>query len=417
MRRWLTMSGIVLTTAVVTVSLMASARRSRRYYGEFETLATMIQKIREQYVEEVDIKKLLEGAARGVVMELDLYSQYLSPDFAKELEIDTSGEFGGLGIEITLDRHQRLTVVTPLEGTPAFKAGVRAGDIIIKIDGQSTEGITLMQAVKKLRGPRGTKVTITVLHEGESDPVDITIVRDIIRIKSVASAWFVSLEPKIGYLRLSQFQKRTIEELDQTIDRFKSEGMQALVLDLRYNPGGLLDTAVDVADRFVKEGVIVSTRGRAPGTEQVYRAGKLKVYGEFPMCVLISRRSASASEIVAGALQDHKRAVIIGERSFGKGSVQTIIPLPPEGALLKLTTAYYYTPSGRLIHRVEKKEKPYGIEPDILIPMNLEQERKMLEAWNKERILHEGKEKKQHYIDPQLQRAVDVLSEMLGSSG
>jgi len=389
---------VLIGVALITLTLAATSKKDENFYDEYERLATIVQQIRRNYVKEPDTKALFEGAAKGMVQDLDPFSQYLPPVLAKELEIDTSGEFGGLGIEITLDEQRILTVITPLEGSPAFKAGVRAGDRILKIEGKSTEGISLTEAVTKLRGPKGTKVTITVLHEGEKQTTDITIERDIIRIKSVTSVKMVCTKPKIGYIRLAQFQKRSLEELDEAVRSLQKQGLQALVLDLRYNPGGLLETSIDVSSRFLKEGsVVVSTKGRAPNTTAVFKAGKYEPYGDFPMAVLISRRSASASEIVAGALKDHHRAVIIGERSFGKGSVQTVIPIGDDGALLKLTTALYYTPSGRLIHRFpdDRNSKTWGIEPDIYVPLSREEEIKMLEAWGQEHILRQtpnGKE-------------------------
>jgi len=332
-------------------------------YGKLKVFGEALQYILSSYVEPVKSKDLIYGAIKGMVGELDPHSTFLTPDMFKEMQVETRGEFGGLGIEITI-RKGKLTVVSPIEGTPAYKAGVKAGDIIIKIDGKSTEGITLMEAVKKLRGPKGTKVTITIVREGLEKPLDITITRDIIKIKSVVYR-MEDPKDKVGYVRIRAFRERTARNLKEAIKEMKGEGMRALVIDLRNDPGGLLTQAVKVSDLLLPKGkLIVYTKGRTKEDQMRFVSREKPILPpSFPMVVLVNAGSASASEIVSGALQDWHRAVIIGERTFGKGSVQTIFPLS-DGSALKLTTAEYYTPKGRSIQEE-------GIIPDVEISSNL----------------------------------------------
>ena len=337
------------------------AKKDDSLYKYLRTLSEAIHYIQKNYVKDVDSKELIYNAIKGMTSSLDPHSLFLTPDMFKEMQVETKGEFGGIGIEITM-KDGVLTIVSPIEDTPAWRAGLKAGDKIIKINGKSTRGMTLMEAVKKLRGPKGTKVTITILRDGQK-PFDVTIVRDIIKIKSVTFKMLNEKE-RIGYIKIKSFQERTTKELDKAFYALYKKGLKGLILDLRNNPGGLLQQAVEVSDRFLKGGkLIVYTKGKGATENLRFFSHDRKTYPYVPMVILVNAGSASASEIVTGALKAHKRAVVIGERTFGKGSVQTLFPLS-DGSALKLTTAYYYTPDGVCI-----EEK--GIEPDIIIPENL----------------------------------------------
>lgn len=440
----------VLIVTFVSLAVQGFAARRADLYQEFETLAVVVEKIRDNYVEEVDEKDILEGALRGALRSLDGYSAYISPDDFEEFRTQTKGEFQGLGIEIGIRDHW-LTVIAPIEGTPAWRAGIRPGDRIVKIEGKSTEKMSTMDAVKVLRGKKGTKVAITIVHEGERKMIDLTITRDVIPLISVrgyrrkdeAGHWdhFVDPEHKIGYIRLNAFQENSVKDLDKAVAELQSEGMKGLVLDLRFNPGGLLSTAVNVADRFLEEGVVVSTRGRAVRSVS-YKAHKFGTYKNFPLAILVNNWSASASEIVAGAIQDHRRGIIVGERTFGKGSVQNVIPLRGGKSALKLTTARYYTPSGRSIHRKEENGEG-GLVPDIVVETDTKQEVNIQRLWQKlgtppspkkedeekaekEKPMSEAPELKEtpdveeektdkpdEFKDEQLARAVDALKVMV----
>ncbi len=326
-------------------------------YESLEAFTNILAIVRKNYVDEVQTKDLINGAINGMLNGMDPHSAYLTPELYKELQMDTQGRFGGLGIEITV-RNGILTVVSPIEDTPAFRAGIKSGDQILKIEGEFTKDMSLMQAVKKMRGPKGTKLNLSVKREGVADLLDFSIVRDTIRVQSVRSRL---LEEGYVYVRLAQFQERSDRDLQRALEKLASEkaGIRGLVLDLRNNPGGLLTQAVRVADLFLESGMIVYTEGRLENQKQKYFARKEGSWTEFPIVVLVNGGSASASEIVAGALQDHKRAVILGTKTFGKGSVQTILPLDDNSAL-RLTTARYYTPKGRSIQAT-------GIVPDIVM--------------------------------------------------
>ena len=378
-----------LGVVIVLVLLKAApaANEDEATYASFKTFVTVLEQVKRSYVTEVDDEKLFYGAFKGMLAELDPYSQFMTRQDIEQLTIDTEGEFGGLGIEITLDQNRILTVITPIEETPAMKAGVLPGDKIIEIEGKTTYNMTLLDAVKVLRGKPGTKVTITVLHQGTNKREEITITRDIIKVKSIRATKMVDEAAKIGYLRMSNFQKTTADELDDAVKELQDQGMKALILDLRRNPGGLLDSAVSVCDRFLDSGLIVSTKGRQAGTAHRFEAHKRGTYPHFPLAVLVSNYSASGSEIVAGAIQDTRRGILVGSRTFGKGSVQTILPVN-DGAKLRLTTAKYYTPSGRMIHRDmdAKEEDPWGIMPDIEVKMTFEEELGLLKHWQSERI-------------------------------
>jgi carboxyl-terminal processing protease len=326
-------------------------------YRQLNLFGDVFERIRSDYVEQPDDSKLVESAINGMLTSLDPHSSYMSPKSFKDMQVQTRGEFGGLGIEVTMEEGL-VKVVAPIDDTPAARAGVRAGDIITQLDGEQVQGLSLNQAVDKMRGPVNSPITLTIKRDGAAEPLQIKIVRDTIRIKSVRSR---EEGGDIGYLRITQFNEQTYDGLRDQIAKIEkdipSDKLKGFVLDLRNNPGGLLDQAISVSDAFLERGEIVSTRGRNADESQRYnaRAGDL-IKGK-PVVILINGGSASASEIVAGALQDHKRATLVGTRSFGKGSVQTIIPLGQNGAI-RLTTARYYTPSGRSI-------QAKGIDPDI----------------------------------------------------
>lgn len=342
---------------VVGSSLAQKASGVTEAYESLKVFTDAISIIQKSYVEKTNSKDLVYGAMKGMLEGLDPHSSFMNPDTFKEMQVETKGEFGGLGIEITM-KEGMLMVVSPIEDTPAFKAGIKPGDIIIKIEGKATKDLTLMDAVKMMRGPKGTSVTITIARESFPEPKDFTITRDIIAVKSVKTK---ALEPGYGYVRVAQFQEKTDSDLDKALDKMEKEngGLKGLVLDLRNNPGGLLDQAVKVSDDFLESGLIVYTDGRIEGQKMTFSAKKEGTRPNYPIVVLVNAGSASASEIVAGALQDHERALILGTQTFGKGSVQTIYPLE-DGSALRLTTARYYTPSGRSI-------QAKGITPDIIL--------------------------------------------------
>lgn len=327
-------------------------------FEELRTFTEIFGRIKRDYVEQVSDKKLLEDAVRGMLSGLDPHSAYLVPEEYQELKEGTTGQFGGLGIEVTME-NGFIKVVSPIDDTPAQRAGLKTGDLIIRLDDKPVKGMSLVEAVKTMRGDPGSKIELTVVREGEEAPLKFTLVRDIIKVKSVKSKL---LEKGYGYVRISSFQSGTGESLLDSLAQLKKDNagvLKGLVLDLRNNPGGVLNAAVEVSDAFLKSGLIVYTKGRIENSEMRFNASSDDLLNGAPMVVLINAGSASASEIVAGALQDQKRAVIMGEKSFGKGSVQTILPTS-NGAAVKLTTARYYTPSGRSI-------QAEGIEPDIAL--------------------------------------------------
>lgn len=327
-------------------------------YEDLRAFSEIFGRIKTDYVEPVSDKKLLQDAIRGMLTGLDPHSAYLDNEEYKELQEGTTGEFGGLGIEVTME-NGFVKVVSPIDDTPAQRAGLKAGDLIVKLDEKPVKGMTINEAVKIMRGEVGSNITLLVVREGEEAPLKIVLTRDIIKVKSVKSKL---LEKNYGYLRISSFQSGTSQGLNDAIAELKKENkgaLKGLVLDLRNNPGGLLNAAVDVSDAFLEKGLIVYTQGRIKNSEIRFNAASGDLISGAPLVVLINSGSASASEIVAGALQDQKRAIIMGEKSFGKGSVQTVLPTSNGGAV-KLTTARYYTPSGRSI-------QAEGIEPDVAL--------------------------------------------------
>ncbi|WP_028988703.1 S41 family peptidase [Thermithiobacillus tepidarius DSM 3134] len=361
-----TLSGVMLGVAIGTGLSMALGVYADKTSPETDipledirAFSEIFGRIKTDYVKPVNDNKLMEGAINGMVESLDPHSAYLTPDMFKEIQIVTDGKFGGLGIEVTADRGF-VRVVAPIDDTPAAKAGIHAGDIIVKIDNTMVKGLTLQQAVEKMRGKPGSKVTLTVLREGQSKPMSFTLVRDVIRVESVKAT---TLAPGYGYIRIAQFQQQTGRDVKDALDKLLRENngkLKGLVLDLRNDPGGVLSSAVEVADLFLDKGLIVYTKGRVADSDMEFKATPPEYIKDTPMVVLVNEGSASASEIVAGALQDDKRAVIAGMQTFGKGSVQSVLPMR-NGAALKLTTALYYTPSGRSIQAT-------GIVPDVEIP-------------------------------------------------
>jgi len=357
-RKVVTVSALLL---VLTLSLGGGvASKSQDPSATYENLklfTEVLSIIQNQYVDEVPSKDLIYSAIKGTLRGLDPHSSFLDPEMYKEMQVETSGSFGGLGIEITL-KDDVLTVVAPIEGTPAYRVGIHPGDRIVKIEGLTTKDMQLTDAVKRMRGKPGTKVTISVVREGWTEPKDFEITREQIRVQSVKN---MLLEPGIEYIRLRQFQEQTASDLDTALEKYSKENkIQGLILDLRNNPGGLLTSSVEVAEKFLDAGrLVVYTEGRVRNQNMRFQANAKRVYADFPIVVLVNQGSASASEIVAGALQDWGRAIVLGVQTFGKGSVQTIIPLS-DGSGLRLTTAKYFTPKGRSIHGK-------GITPDILV--------------------------------------------------
>jgi carboxyl-terminal processing protease len=357
---WLILLGFVFGLVVGGLSVHNVSALSNKTYEKLKVFTDCLEIIKKNYVEDVKTEDLITGAIEGMLSSLDPHSAYLDPDMYHELQVETKGSFGGLGIEIAI-KDGILTVISPIEDTPAYRAGIKAGDKIVKINEESTKGLNLMECVKRLRGAKGTHVTITIFREGSTQTQEVSMVRDIIKIQSVK---YKTLEKGYGYLRISQFQDKTSADATKALEALQKEnpeGVRGLVLDLRNDPGGLLDEAVSVSDLFLDSGVIVTIKGRNEEEKTAFNAHKEGTMPPWPMVVLVNQGSASASEIVAGALQDYGRAVIMGSKTFGKGSVQTIIPLD-DGSGIRLTTARYYTPKGRMIH-----EK--GIQPDIPLPL------------------------------------------------
>jgi len=355
-------AGAVATLLVTQPHIMALGSSAKAAasdtYRELNLFGDVFERVRADYVEKPDDSKLVESAINGMLAGLDPHSSYMDPKSFRDMQVQTRGEFGGLGIEVTME-DGLVKVVAPIDDTPAAKAGVMANDIITQLDDEAVQGLTLNQAVDKMRGPVNTKIKLTIMRKGADKPIDVTIVRDVIRVKSVRSH---SEGEDVGYIRVTQFNEQTTDGLKQAINDLNSQlgadKIKGYVVDLRNNPGGLLDQAISVSDTFLDKGEIVSTRGRNPEETQRFNARPGDMTKGKPLIVLINGGSASASEIVAGALQDHKRATLVGTRSFGKGSVQTIIPLGAGNGALRLTTARYYTPSGRSI-------QAKGITPDI----------------------------------------------------
>ncbi|MCU9836430.1 S41 family peptidase [Ruegeria sp. WL0004] len=363
-----TLAGIIATTQVAGPLVAQEAKSNSKVYEQLDLFGDIFERIRAQYVEEVDAGELIEAAIDGMLTSLDPHSSYLSPEDAAQMRVQTRGEFGGLGIEVTQEEGF-VKVVSPIDGTPADEAGIEAGDFITHVDGESVLGLTLDKAVELMRGPVGSEIVITVVREGEDEPFDVSIIRDTIKLTAVRAR----TQGTSVVLRVTTFNDQTYPNLEEGLKKqVEAAGgidkINGIVLDLRNNPGGLLTQAIKVSDAFLNSGEIVSTRGRNPEDGERFNATDGDLAQGKPVVVLINGGSASASEIVAGALQDHRRAIVVGTKSFGKGSVQTVMPLRGDGAM-RLTTARYYTPSGRSIQAL-------GVSPDIVV----EQPRRRPEA-------------------------------------
>ncbi|NBC34682.1 MAG: PDZ domain-containing protein [Alphaproteobacteria bacterium] len=364
MRRIAAAVVVLLAVAAVPAATIGQSEHSNDTYRQLDLFATVFERVRAEYVEEVSDQELIEAALNGMLTSLDPHSSYLDQDSFQDMQVQTRGSFGGLGIEVTME-NGLVVVVSPIDDTPAFRAGLQAGDLIVQLNGEPVLGLTLSEAVDRMRGPVGSDITLTI-QRGDRDPFEVTITRDVIRIESVRHR---IEQGDVGYIRVTSFTEQTEQGVENAVASISEQldgEVSGYVLDLRNNPGGLLDQAVGVADAFLERGEIVSTRTRDEDDAQRYNAEAGDISDGLPLVVLINGGSASASEIVAGALQDHHRAVVMGTQSFGKGSVQTIMPLPGHGAM-RLTTARYYTPSGRSIQAL-------GISPDIeVLPATVEE--------------------------------------------
>lgn len=390
---------------------------SNPIYEDLKVFTDVLGLLQKEYVEETKSKDLVYGAIKGMLETLDPHSAFLPPNVYKEMQEETKGRFEGLGLEITI-RDGVLTVVSPIEDTPAFKAGIQAGDQILRIDGEATKALTLMESVKRMRGPKGSKVTLTIMREGFPKPREFTLIRDVIPVRSVR---YELHEKYYGYIRLSQFQEKTDNEFQKAVKALEEEtkgGLKGLILDLRNNPGGLLDQAVKVADRFIESGLIVSIEGRREEHKMRFNAHPQEdSLSRYPLVVLVNGGSASGAEIVAGAIQDNGRGIVLGTQTFGKGSVQTIFSLK-DGSGLRLTTARYYTPSGRSI-------QAKGILPDIIVqpppseeektvspkphPTEKDLERHLIDVKEKEKEKPKVEVKEKKPVDHQLDRALELL--------
>jgi carboxyl-terminal processing protease len=391
--------GVALITFALgfIVGFASQGKQSEDEYKYLRMFTDVLRIIKENYVEPVSTKDLIYGALNGMTKSLDPFSSFFTPKQYESFRQETEGEFGGVGIEIGMEKG-RPVVISPIEGTPAFKAGIRPGDVILEIDGEDTSNMSLIDVVQRIRGKVGTKVQLTIYRKGMEKPMKIELERALIKIESVK--WTTLGD--VGYIKLSQFNENVSVQVEKALKELTSQRVKGIILDLRNDPGGLLSEAVNVASLFLPEGkLVVYTRGRNGETQKYFARRKPVVPDDLPVIVLINKGSASASEIVAGALQDYKRAIILGEKSFGKASVQNIIPLE-DGSALKLTVAYYYTPLGRLIHHK-------GIVPDVQVAMDEKQEEALQEAIRQKKL--EGKnglillpEK-----DPQLSKAIELI--------
>jgi carboxyl-terminal processing protease len=401
------------------------------YYELMKTFAETFEQIERNYVTDINRRELMEAAIQGMLQKLDRYSNYIGPQELEAFTESMDQEFGGIGVQVDLDRQTgRLIVVSPLPGTPAFKAGLKAGDLIMEIEGQSTEGFTVRDAQKLLKGRPGDSVSVGILHKGDEEIITVQIVRALIKMNTVLGdryagdaewEYMLDSEHKIGFIRLTHFSNRSSEELRNAIKKLKEQGVRGLILDLRFNPGGLLSQAVEIADLFLEEGTIVSTKGRN-SPERSWKATKAGTIADLPLAVLVNRYSASASEIVSASLQDHERAVVIGERTWGKGSVQNVIPLDGEHSMLKLTTASYHRPSGKNIHRNTgaKPEDDWGVMPndEFEYKMSDQEIRDYFEFRRQRDILDESGPPQSEFEDPHIKLAVSHLIETIsGSSG
>ena len=418
-----------LLVALTILCLVCAMRVSR----PGRILVYAMDQIDTRYLEEIDDRQLFEGALEGMMSRLDENSSYITPDVLAEFQESLEKEFGGVGIEILLDPNtKQLTVASPLVGTPAYEGGVRAGDKVLRIDGRSTQGLSLQDAADRMRGKPGDPVTLTILHQGEDEPVEIELVRAVIRVDTVLGdtrnsdgSWnyFLDGYDRIGYLRINSFGEQTDIELKGALAWLVEHDMRGLILDLRNDPGGLLVASIGVCDLFLDSGVIVTTRRRDGHIKQTFSATKEGTYSGFPLAVLVNKYSASASEIVAACLQDHKRAVVVGQRSYGKGTVQEIIDLEAGQGMLKLTTASYWRPSGKNIHRTKdaQQDDDWGVSPNEGYEVEVEgKELAKLLRWRLRRDLYQAADQNapanaddpsDTYFDPQLARAIRYIRE------
>lgn len=402
---WIFVICLLLTLQTGNCSNKEESVDRAELYNQIQLFSDSIALIQSNYVDEVEPKKLIYGALGGMLKSLDPYSQFMDPDTYNEMRVETEGEFGGLGIEISI-RDNILTIIAPIDGTPAHKAGLKAGDKIVKIDDEPTRDITLIDAVKKLRGKPGTTVDLTILREEERKILDFTITRDIIKITSIKEAKV--LEGGIGYIKLVEFQEGSEGELDKALEELEKKGIKSLILDLRNNPGGLLNSAVAVSNKFLDANkTIVTTKGRRENQVIEFKARPKKAPCAYPLVIIVNGGSASASEIVAGAIQDNNRGVVIGTKTFGKGSVQTVVPLS-DGSALRITTAKYFTPNGTSIIND-------GIHPDIVVeqkefktPAKKDKAEKIFENLDEESIEKAIEEEESPY-DHQLATAINVI--------
>lgn len=419
---------VVALQATLAWQRLPVAAQDEETYEFYRLLVDVLDRVERNYVHDVDRKQLLRGAVEGMLRTLDPYSEFISEEDLPEFKEQTEGHFGGVGISVEYDpRTGQLVVISPLPDSPAFRAGIVAGDRIVAVDGEPIKNMSMDEAINRIKGPVGTKVTLSVLHPGAEEPVEITLTREDIKVESVKGwerrpdgGWNWILDPKYGiaYIRITQFTESTADDLKKAIEEAREQGMKALVLDLRFNPGGLLEAAVEVADIFLKAGqTIVSVKGRNVRSAE-WKASGRGICQDVPMVVMINHFSASAAEIVSAALQDHKRAIIVGRRSWGKGSVQNIIPLADGRSALKLTTAEYYRPSGKNIHRrpgmTEKDE--WGVVPDVEVrAMSPDETRRFFEWLRAKDIIPNGQTppEKVEFEDFQLQKALEILREQL----
>lgn len=410
-----------------------AANRKDTFHQTFIPLADISAQVKKNYVETIDDEKLLEGAIQGMLQKLDPFSRYIPASELQTFDQQTTGTIQGIGI-FPDERSEYLTVLSPLEDSPAFKAGILPGDQILRIDGEPTKNMTWEDAAKRVSGEVGTKLTLEVRHELTGVIEQITVVRDTVHVYSVKGyvrnlegTWDYMIDPKhkIGYIRITSFLTSTADELDQAYNQLVQQGVKAVILDLRFDPGGLLDTAVKVGDRFLNGGTIVSTKGKFQ-EEVVWSATQENTYEPIPVAVLVNSYTASAAEIVSGALKDHKRATVIGVRTYGKGSVQKLIPLENGYGAIKLTTAYYYLPNGQNIHR-RPGDKVWGVDPDIVVPVDVKEQLAIKESrakadvfWGRLPETVPANDKMMDkcrpvplLIDKQLKTAIDVLTEQL----
>lgn len=422
-------ASLCLIVSVLACNLAIAAdneTQDAEYYELLKTFAETYEQIDRNYVKDVDRKELMEAAIQGMLQKLDRYSNYIPPEQLTQFNESMQQEFGGIGIQVDIDdKTSRLIVISPLPGTPAFRGGVKAGDLIMEIEGKSTEGFTIRDAQDILKGRPGEAVSIGVLHKGDDDVTTIPLVRELIKMQTVLgyqykedASWdfMIDDDNKIGFIRLTHFSSHTADELRKALDDLKEEDVKALILDLRFNPGGLLTQAIEISDMFVEEGTIVSTKGRN-SPDRSWSAHKNGTYDQIPMAVLINRYSASASEILSACLQDHERATIIGERSWGKGSVQNVIPLEGEKSALKLTTASYHRPSGKNIHRFKgaQEEDEWGVMPNehFKYQMSPKEIRDYFEDRRNRDVLDETGPEESKFEDPHLKLALDHLTDIL----